>query len=129
MVLLAAIVGVSVWATTRSSASTTSTTTLVAASSGTVRQTVTTSGTIEPAHEADLSFAVPGTVTSVSAQVGSKVSAGQVLATVDPSDLQASVDSAQASLDAANATLSATSSRTPLSTPLRRRRSLPQRAS
>ena len=109
-VLLAAIIGVSIWATTRSSASTTSSTTLVAASSGTVRQTVTASGTIEPAHEADLSFAVSGTVTSVSAQVGSKVAAGQVLATVDPSDLQASVDSAQASLDAANATLSATSS-------------------
>jgi multidrug efflux pump subunit AcrA (membrane-fusion protein) len=110
VVLLAAIIGVSIWATTRSSASTTSSTTLVAASSGTVRQTVTASGTIEPAHEADLSFAVSGTVTSVSAQVGSKVTAGQVLATVDPSDLQASVDSAQASLDAANATLSATSS-------------------
>jgi multidrug efflux pump subunit AcrA (membrane-fusion protein) len=75
-----------------------------------VRQTVTASGTIEPAHEADVSFAVSGTVTSVSAQVGSKVVAGQVLATVDPADAQAAVDSAQASLDAANATLSATSS-------------------
>jgi multidrug efflux pump subunit AcrA (membrane-fusion protein) len=109
-VLVAAIIGVSVWATTRSSASTNSTTTLVAATSGTVRQTVSASGTVEPAHEADLSFAVAGTVTSVSAQVGSKVAAGQVLATVDPADLQAAVDSAQASLDAANATLSATSS-------------------
>ena len=110
VVLLAAIIGVSVWAATRSSASTTSTTTLVAASSGTVRQTVSANGTIEPAHEADLSFPVSGTVTSVSAQVGSKVTAGQVLATVDPADLQAAVDSAQASLDAANAALSATSS-------------------
>ena len=62
-VVLAAIAGVSIWATTRSSAST-STTTLVAASTGTLRQTVTASGTIEPAHEADLSFAVSGTGTS-----------------------------------------------------------------
>jgi multidrug efflux pump subunit AcrA (membrane-fusion protein) len=107
IVLLGA--GTTVWAISRPSAATNTSTTTVAASASTVRQTVTASGTIEPASEADLSFQAGGTVTAVRVKVGAKVAKGAVLATVDATDLAAAVDSAQASVTAADAQLAATS--------------------
>jgi multidrug efflux pump subunit AcrA (membrane-fusion protein) len=93
-----------VWAMNRSAAKpAAATNSLIAASTQTLQQTITTSGTFKPTTEADLSFAVPGTVTSLSAAVGTKVARGAVLAKVDSADLQETVASAQASLDAANA--------------------------
>lgn len=81
--------------------------TVASASLGSVQQTVTASGTVEPARQAALSFTVSGTVTSVPVQVGDVVTAGQTLATVDPTALQADVQTAQASLTAALASLTA----------------------
>jgi macrolide-specific efflux system membrane fusion protein len=108
-VVLAAGAGIGVWLGT---GGTTGpglrvTTQVVTATTGTMKQTVSASGTVEPANEADLDFAVSGKVTAVDVAVGQTVAAGQVLATVDPSALQATVDSAQASLTAAQAELSA----------------------
>jgi multidrug efflux pump subunit AcrA (membrane-fusion protein) len=96
------------WALTRSSgnAKAATTTNLVTAATGTLRQTVTTTGTISPATEADLSFIVAGTVSSVPASVGAKVAKGAVLATVGTTDLQSAVDTAQAAVDAADEQLS-----------------------
>jgi macrolide-specific efflux system membrane fusion protein len=69
--------------------------------SGTVKQTVSASGTIEPAKTADLDFAVSGTVTKVYVAAGDKVTKGQAIAKVDDTALVASRTAAQASYDAA----------------------------
>ncbi|HEX4289231.1 MAG TPA: hypothetical protein VH021_09970 [Trebonia sp.] len=94
VVLVAA--GVGIWLSEDSSASPTPTSELVAAASSTLRQTVSSSGTIEPAQQANLNFATSGQVTSVSATVGEKVTAGKVLATVSSATLSADVAQAEA---------------------------------
>ena len=66
---------------------------------GTIQQTVASSGTIEPASQANLNFAVSGTVTAVDVKAGQTVTAGQVLATVDTTALSEDVSAAQAQLD------------------------------
>jgi membrane fusion protein, macrolide-specific efflux system len=93
VVLAAASVGI--WATGGSSAST-PTFQLVAAASSTLRQTVSSTGTIEPAQQANLNFATSGQVTSVAVTVGQKVKAGHVLARVSSASLSASVAQAEA---------------------------------
>jgi len=80
---------------------------LATASSGTIRQTVSATGTIAPMHEADLSFAVSGAVTSVSATVGAKVAKGAALARVDRAALRIDVEAAKAALTAARSQLAA----------------------
>jgi multidrug efflux pump subunit AcrA (membrane-fusion protein) len=100
VVALVVVGGGGVWAVTRSSSSTTAAPTLVAVTSGTIRQSVSASGTLEPAHRADLTFAVSGTVTSVPAAAGDRVRAGAVLATVDTANLKTAVTSAKASVSA-----------------------------
>jgi multidrug efflux pump subunit AcrA (membrane-fusion protein) len=80
---------------------------LVAAVSGTLRQTVSSTGTIEPAQEANLNFAVSGQVTSVAATVGQTVKAGQVLAKVNSASLSADVAQAEATEASDAAKLSA----------------------
>ena len=95
------------WAVTRSSSSTAATPTLVSVTTGTIRQSVSATGTLEPAHRADLTFAVSGTVTSLPFVVGDTVRAGAVLATVDTSSLKTAVTSAQASVSATQDQLTA----------------------
>ena len=68
---------------------------------GTQRQTVSASGTVEPAERADLTFAVTGEVTEVLVKAGDAVTEGQALASVDDTLLQAQLAAAQAQLDAA----------------------------
>ncbi len=68
----------------------------VAAAITTLRQSVSATGTLAPAHEADLSFGSSGTVTDVNVAMGDRVTAGQVLARIDPTDLEAEVTQAQA---------------------------------
>jgi RND family efflux transporter MFP subunit len=75
---------------------------VVSVTTGTIQQTVSASGTIEPASQANLNFAVSGLVTAVNVKAGQTVTAGQVLATVGTTALQADVDAAQAQLTAAN---------------------------
>jgi membrane fusion protein, macrolide-specific efflux system len=77
----------------------------VKVTTGTIKQTVATSGTLEPATEANLDFGVSGTVTGVDVQAGQTVTAGQVLATVGTTALTADVDAAQANLTSAQARL------------------------
>lgn len=62
---------------------------------GTVEQTVDTTGTVASAGRADRSFSVAGTVGSVAVAVGDTVTAGQVLASLDPASLQDAVDEAE----------------------------------
>jgi membrane fusion protein, macrolide-specific efflux system len=90
------------WAT-KGSATPAPTYQLVAAASSTLRQTVSSTGTIQPANQANLNFAASGEVTSVSVKVGQKVAAGQVLATVNSASLSATVAQAKATQASDNA--------------------------
>ena len=91
MVVLAGA-GTAIWFGTRSSSSAAAgivtTTKVQAVTTGTVSQTVAATGTIEPTTTADLNFAVSGTVTAVNVVAGQVVTAGQALATVDPTALE-----------------------------------------
>lgn len=69
----------------------------------TVQQTVSATGTLAAAKQADLDFAVSGTVTHVYAKLGDHVTKGQALARIDDATLRADDNSAQAALSAANA--------------------------
>ena len=99
--LVLVVGGVGAWLATRPSASAAAAPVLATATTGTLRQTVSATGTIEPASRADLSFGVGGTVKAVDVAVGQKVRVGQTLATLDTTDLSSAVDLAQASLTAA----------------------------
>jgi multidrug efflux pump subunit AcrA (membrane-fusion protein) len=74
---------------------------VASATVGTQRKTVSASGTIEPAEQADLNFSVSGEVTEVLVKEGDQVTAGQTLATIDDTLLQAQLTAAQAQLEAA----------------------------
>ncbi|MGN6246248.1 MAG: efflux RND transporter periplasmic adaptor subunit [Motilibacteraceae bacterium] len=102
-VAVLAVGGSAAYARTRGSTSAASvgpqqTTRVVAASLGTLRQTVSMSGTVAPADEEDLSFGASGRVISVAVSAGQKVVKGQQLATIDSASLRAAVASAQATV-------------------------------
>ena len=63
-----------------------------------VQQTVDSDGSLSARNSATLAFAAGGTVNSVQVAVGDKVQAGHVVATIDATDLQAAVTSAQSTL-------------------------------
>lgn len=75
------------------------------ASLQTLEKTVDASGTVTPAVQEDVAFAVSGTVTAVNVSAGQTVTAGDVLATVDTLQLEADLLDAQATLAEAQATL------------------------
>jgi macrolide-specific efflux system membrane fusion protein len=103
VVLVGAAVGLSLWLTSGSSPATglSVTTVTVPVTTGTIQQTVASSGTIEPASQADLNFAVSGTVTAVNVKAGQTVAAGQALASVSTTALSEDVSAAQAQVAAA----------------------------
>jgi membrane fusion protein, macrolide-specific efflux system len=102
IVVLGGATGLTLWLTGGSAATgLVITDSVVSVTRGTIEQTVASSGTIEPASQASLSFAVSGTVTAVNVTAGQTVTAGQVLATVGTAALQDQLDSAQAQLAAA----------------------------
>ena len=109
VVVLAAAGGLAYWLTSGSSTPTglVVTTTVVPVTTGTIQQTVTSSGTIQPASQANLNFAVAGTVTAVNVKAGQTVTSGQMLATVDTTALSEQVSAAEAQLASANARLAA----------------------
>jgi membrane fusion protein, macrolide-specific efflux system len=107
-VALAVVVGgVGAWAVNRSSSSDAAAPTLVTATTSTIRQSVSATGTIQPASRADLSFAVSGTVTAVPVAVGDVVKVGTTLATVDSASLKTAVSLAQANVTATQDQLTA----------------------
>ena len=61
------------------------------------------SGTIKASDTSALSFALAGTVATVAVKQGESVTAGQVLATLDPRPLELDVQAAQSQLDSARA--------------------------
>ncbi len=109
--LAVAVVGGGLWAyqivsgPAEAQASQATRTRLVAATRGTVSQTVSASGSVASSATANASFATSGTVTEVDVKVGDVVTKGQVLAKVDPTAAQASLNTAKANLTAAKAAL------------------------
>lgn len=101
------LVGVGATAYARSGDDTASRYRTVAASTGTVEQTLTTSGTVDSAHRADVAFGVAGKVSSVKVHQGQQVKAGTVLITLDRTSLRADVQQANATLAKAKAQLAA----------------------
>jgi macrolide-specific efflux system membrane fusion protein len=81
--------------------STKTATRLVSATMGTVSQTVTATGTVQPAASYDVNFTNGGVLTAVKVKAGDKVTAGQVLATIDPAKARVALESAQADLSSA----------------------------
>jgi multidrug efflux pump subunit AcrA (membrane-fusion protein) len=102
VVLVLAGAGVGTWLATRGTSSgaagIVTTTTVQTVTTGTIQQTVAATGTIEPTTTADLDFAVSGRVTAVDVAPNQVVTVGQVLATVDPTTLNATLAQAQATL-------------------------------
>lgn len=72
---------------------------------GTIQQSVSASGTVTSSNDASVSFDVAGKVSSIKVQPGDTVHKGDVLATLDPKDLQSAVDQAKAQLQSAQANL------------------------
>jgi multidrug efflux pump subunit AcrA (membrane-fusion protein) len=79
-----------------SAAATTTTTQTVA--TGSVKQSVSASGTLAPALQESLSFSASGQVTKVAVSEGQRVKKGQTLATIDSASLAVSVAQAQATV-------------------------------
>jgi HlyD family secretion protein len=72
--------------------------TTVPVQSGSLAQTVTASGTLNPQNTISIGTQVSGTIAEIDADFNSHVKKGQVLAKLDPTTLQASLDQAQATL-------------------------------
>ncbi len=103
-VVIVAGTGLGIYFGTRTGSSAAkATTTTQTVSTGTIRQSVSATGTLAPAQEQSLDFGVSGTVTHVYAAVGKKVTKGQALASVDSASLAATVAQAQASVASAQA--------------------------
>lgn len=77
----------------------------VLATKADVEQVLSTSGTVDAAHRADLGFGASGTVASVAVAVGDTVRAGQVVARLDATSLAAAVTRARAAVAKALAQL------------------------
>ena len=77
----------------------------VLATTADVEQVLSTSGTVDAAHRADLGFGASGTVASVAVAVGDTVRVGQVVARLDATSLAAAVTRARAAVAKALAQL------------------------
>lgn len=76
---------------------------LAQVSEGSVRKTVSATGTLQPWSTVDVKSKAGGTVNVLAVDVGSVVKKGQVLARIDPSDTLLAVNTAQAGIDGARA--------------------------
>lgn len=74
---------------------------------GDFSESVTVTGKVVPAQEVDLGFTSGGRIASVNVRVGSRVSRGAVLATIDSGDLRATIAQREAAVDTQKAKLSA----------------------
>ncbi len=72
---------------------------------GSITEIVSVTGNTTPVTSLDLAFENGGTVAAVDKNVGDHVSPGDVIATLDTSDLRAQLAQAQANVDAQNAQL------------------------
>jgi HlyD family secretion protein len=80
---------------------------------GAVSLTASAAGTVQAVATRGLSFSVGGTVTEINVHTGDSVTAGQVLARVDSSDAQTTVNSAQDAVNSAQNAVTTAESPTP----------------
>ncbi len=73
----------------------------VAVSVGNVSTTVSATGNLSPVTTTDVSFATSGTLTEVDVKPGDTVTAGQVLAKIDPADAEKALTIAQLNYESA----------------------------
>ncbi len=73
---------------------------------GNVTQKVSVTGKVKPAEALDLAFEQSGKVSSVTVKVGDKIEAGKLLASLNSSDVAASLRRASASISSARADVS-----------------------
>jgi macrolide-specific efflux system membrane fusion protein len=106
VVIVLAAASLGGWDLTRSTGPAGPTYRLVPAAMTTIRQALSTSGTIQPATTDTLSFSAAGQVTAVDVQVGQRVTEGQTLAVMDSPSLKAQAAQAAASLAGAQSQLS-----------------------
>jgi multidrug efflux pump subunit AcrA (membrane-fusion protein) len=90
------IIGITEIGTPTSSARTSKET--VTAENGVVQNTVAGSGNVEPGVDQTVNFATSGTLQSVNVKVGQHVKKGQLIATLDPSTAEQTLEEAQDSL-------------------------------
>ena len=102
--LLAGLIARDVFLPSRPTAAQARTATVVR---GTVHSSVTGTGSVEPAQQLNIGFKTPGQLAEVDVRAGDHVAAGQVLARIDPSSAQLSLEQAQATLQSAQARLTA----------------------
>jgi multidrug efflux pump subunit AcrA (membrane-fusion protein) len=81
--------------------STRTSTEVVTAAKGVIQSTVTGTGNVEPGTDVEANFQTSGTLQHLYVKEGDKVVKGQLLATLDPSSAQLTVDQAQESLTSA----------------------------
>jgi multidrug efflux pump subunit AcrA (membrane-fusion protein) len=81
-----------------SAAAATSSTSVQTVNTGTIRQSVSATGTVAPANQENLNFSVSGQVTKVSVSEGQHVTKGQTLATVNSASLSAAVAQAESTV-------------------------------
>jgi HlyD family secretion protein len=82
--------------------------TTVPLQTGSLAQTVTASGTVNPQNTISVGTQVSGTISEIDADYNTKVKKGQVLARLDPTTFQAAVNQAQGQLAQAQAQSQAT---------------------
>lgn len=70
-------------------------------SNGGLQREVSLPGQISPARQANMAFEIPGQMTDIYVTEGQEVTAGQLLAKLDPRDYQAALDAARAQLEIA----------------------------
>jgi macrolide-specific efflux system membrane fusion protein len=99
LVIVLAAAGSGIYLGTRSSsAAAAPTTTIQTVSTGTIKQSVSATGTLAPASSESLNFTVSGQVTKVKVKAGDKVTKGQKLAKIDSAALSASVAQVKATV-------------------------------
>jgi RND family efflux transporter MFP subunit len=77
--------------------------TIATVQTGTIDASISATGSVEPKAEAELRFAIDGTVTEILVQPGQQVEVGQPLARIDDADLKVQIEQAQADLRQAQA--------------------------
>jgi macrolide-specific efflux system membrane fusion protein len=102
-VLLAGGVGFAVFSLTDQGASAGSSTRTTQVARGTVQTSVSASGSVASSTTRSLDFATSGTVTHIYVKVGQKVAKGKVLARLDQTSAQESVNATKAALAVADA--------------------------
>ena len=105
-VLAAAFIALGITALGASASSTTRTSTeVVTAENGVVQTTVSGTGNVEPTVDDDVNFETSGTLATMDVKVGEHVKKGQLIATLDPSSAESTLEEAEETLSSAKDSL------------------------